>query len=49
MADLVLAEGVHQAAQGNPDRVAAHLDVQGDFNAPPDPDVVAHARLAASR
>lgn len=40
MADLVLAEGVHQAAQGNPDRIAAHLDVLGDLNAPPDPDVV---------
>jgi hypothetical protein len=40
MADLVLAEGVHQAAQGNPDRGAAHLDAQSDFNAPPDPAVV---------
>jgi hypothetical protein len=40
MADLILAEGVHQAAQGAPDRVAAQLDVQGDFHAPPDPDVV---------
>ena len=40
MADLVLAEGVHQAAQGAPDRVAAQLEVQGDFHAPPDPDVV---------
>jgi hypothetical protein len=39
MADLVLAEGVHQAAQGNPDRAASHLEVQGDFNAPPDPAV----------
>ena len=36
----MLAEGVHQAAQGTPDRLAAHLDVQGDFNAPPDPAVV---------
>ena len=40
MADLVLAEGVHQAAQGAPDRVAAHLEAQADFVAPPDPDVV---------
>jgi hypothetical protein len=40
MADLVLAEGVHQAAQGNPDRAAAHVDAQSDFNAPPDPAVV---------
>jgi hypothetical protein len=40
MADLVLAEGVHQTAQGAPDRVSAQLEVQGDFHAPPDPDVV---------
>ena len=31
---------VHQSAQGNPERVAAHLDVPGTFTAPPDPDVV---------
>ena len=40
MADLVLAEGVHQAAQGAPDRAAAQLEAQADFIAPPDPDVV---------
>ena len=40
MADLILAEGVHQSAQGNPDRAAAHLDVPGTFTAPPDPAVV---------
>jgi hypothetical protein len=40
MADLVLAEGVHQAAQGAMDRVAAQLEVQGDFIAPQDTDVV---------
>lgn len=40
MADLVLAEGVHHAAQGATDRVAAQLEVQADFHAPPDPEVV---------
>ncbi len=40
MADLVLAESVHEVAQGAPDRVAAQLDVAGGFVAPPDPDVV---------
>jgi hypothetical protein len=40
MSDLILAEGMHQAAQGNPDRVAAHLEVQADFNPPPNPAVV---------
>jgi hypothetical protein len=40
MADLILAESVHQTAQGAPDRVAAQLEVQGDFHPPPDPDVV---------
>ena len=49
LADLVLAEGVHQAAQSNPERAGAHIDVQGDFTAPPDPTVTQHADHAASR
>jgi hypothetical protein len=40
VADLALAEGVHQAAQGNFDRVAATLDAYTQGQYPPDPDVV---------
>ncbi|MGW6621973.1 hypothetical protein ACWF99_12115 [Nocardia sp. NPDC055002] len=40
MADLILAEGVHQASQNNQDRAASHLDIAADFTAPPDPAVV---------
>jgi hypothetical protein len=40
LADLVLAEGVHQAAQNNPERAGAHVDIQGDFTAPPEPGVI---------
>ena len=40
MADLVLAEGVHQAAQSNQDRASSHLDIAADFTAPPAPRVV---------
>jgi hypothetical protein len=40
LADLTLAESVHQSAQGNAERAAAHLDVAGTFQAPPDPDVI---------
>ncbi|HLK00858.1 MAG TPA: hypothetical protein VKU39_13250 [Streptosporangiaceae bacterium] len=39
IADLALAEGVHQAAQGNFDRIAATLDAYTTGNFPPDPDV----------
>jgi hypothetical protein len=40
VSDLALAEGVHQAVQGNFDRVASSLDAytKGDF--PPEPEVV---------
>jgi hypothetical protein len=41
VADLALAEGVHQAVQGNFDRVAATLDAYASSsNPPPDPEVV---------
>ncbi len=40
VADLALAEGVHQAVQGNYDRVASTLDTYSKGNFPPEPDVV---------
>jgi hypothetical protein len=40
IADLALAEGVHQAVQGNFDRIAATLDAYSSGNFPPDPEVV---------
>ena len=40
VADLALAEGVHQAAQGNFDRAAANLDAYGKGGLPPEPDVI---------
>lgn len=40
VADLALAEGVHQAAQGNFDRVGATLAAYSEGHHPPDPDVV---------
>jgi hypothetical protein len=40
VADLALAEGVHQAVQGNFDRAAATLDAYGSATFPPDPEVV---------
>jgi hypothetical protein len=40
IADLALAEGVHQAVQGNFDRVAATVDAYGNAGFPPDPEVV---------
>jgi hypothetical protein len=39
IADLALAEGVHQAVQGNPDRTAATLDSYTTGNFPPVPEV----------
>ena len=39
IADLALAEGVHQAAQGNFERIAATLDAYTSGNFPPEPDV----------
>ena len=40
IADLALAEGVHQAVQGNFERIAATLDAYTSGNFPPDPEVV---------
>ncbi|MGN6814812.1 MAG: hypothetical protein ACTHK3_01835, partial [Solirubrobacterales bacterium] len=40
VADVALAEGVHQAVQGNFDRAAATLDAYGSATFPPDPEVV---------
>jgi hypothetical protein len=40
LADLLLSEGVHQAAQSSPERAGAHIDIQGDFTAPPEPAVI---------
>jgi hypothetical protein len=40
VADLVLAEGVHQAVSGNFDRAAGTLDAFSKGSYPPDPDVV---------
>jgi hypothetical protein len=39
IADLALAEGVHQAAQGNFERIAATLDAYTTGNFPPEPEV----------
>jgi hypothetical protein len=38
--DLALAEGVHQAVQGNFERIAATLDAYTTGNFPPEPDVI---------
>jgi hypothetical protein len=40
VADVALAEGVHQAAQGNFERVAATLDAYSSGTFPPEPEVV---------
>ncbi|WP_447600262.1 hypothetical protein [Nitrospira sp. Nam80] len=40
VADLVLAEGVHQAVLGNYDRSAGTLDAFAKGNYPPEPDIV---------
>ncbi len=40
ISDLALAEGVHQAVQGNFDRIAATLDAYTIGNFPPDPEVI---------
>ena len=40
IADLALAEGVHQAVLGNYDRVSATLDAYSKGTFPPEPDVV---------
>lgn len=40
ISDLALAEGVHQAAQGNYERAAATLDTFGKGSFPSEPDVI---------
>lgn len=40
IADLALAEGVHQAQQGNFERIAATLDAYSTGHFPPEPEVV---------
>jgi hypothetical protein len=40
IADLALAEGVHQAVQGNFERIAATLDAYTTGHFPPEPEVV---------
>src|SRR5262249_44734721 len=40
VADLALAEGVHQAVQGNFERIGATLDAYSTGGFPPDPEVV---------
>jgi hypothetical protein len=40
ISDVALAEGVHQAVQGNFDRIGATLNAYSSGNFPPDPDVV---------
>jgi hypothetical protein len=40
IADVALAEGVHQAVQGNFERIGATLDAYTSGNFPPDPQVV---------
>lgn len=40
LADVALAEGVHQAVQGNFERIAATLDAYATGNFPPEPEVV---------
>lgn len=49
VADLLLAESVHQLVQGNPERSAAALDALGGGEAlPPEPDVVRTPRSGLS-
>lgn len=44
VADLAMAESVHQVVQGNYDRAAATLDAYSNANFPPEPDVVVTPR-----
>ncbi|HVQ90231.1 MAG TPA: hypothetical protein VMU51_04275 [Mycobacteriales bacterium] len=48
VADLALAEGVHQAVLGNPDRAAATLDAYGKGGFPPEPAVLETPRSGRS-
>lgn len=44
IADLALAESVHQMAAGNPERAAAAMDAYGKAGLPPEPDVATTPR-----
>lgn len=48
VADLVLAEGVHQAVSGNFDRSAGTLDAFSKGNYPPEPDVIRTPRTGTA-
>jgi hypothetical protein len=48
VSDLVIAEGVHQAVQGNYDRAAGNLDAYSKGGYPPLPDVVQTPRSGIS-
>ena len=48
LADVMLAEGVHQAVLGNYDRVAATLDTSAKGGFPPEPDVARTPRSGAT-
>ena len=48
VADLALAESVHQAMKGKPDSAAATLDAQGSGLFPPQPEFVATPREGVS-
>ena len=48
LADLALAEGVHQGVQGNYDRVGATLEAYSKGMFPPEPDVVHTPRSGVS-
>lgn len=48
VADLVLAEGVHQAVSGNFDRSAGTLDAFSKGNYPPEPEVIQTPRTGTS-
>lgn len=48
VADLVLAEGVHQAVSGNFDRAAGTLDAFSKGNYPPEPEVIQTPRTGTA-
>jgi len=48
IADLALAEGVHQAVLGNTDRVASTLDAYSKSGFPPEPEVVRTPRSGST-
>lgn len=48
VADLAVAESVHQQVQGNYDRAASTLNAYGQANFPPDPDITKTPRSGIS-